>query len=200
MVDEYTITRVNAAPNWAAIPMLNVDHYQWLPALPVTMQAQICYSESGLHVHLQCIEPHIRAEHNTPLAEVCEDSCMEFFFRPMEEDLRYFNIEINPNGCTYVGFGSGMENHVRLIPKDGELTGKRVRYTQDGWEVFYTVPLPFVRIFFPDFELTAGKRIYANCYKCGDKTVQPHYMTWNPIDSADPDFHRPTDFGLMILG
>ena len=39
----------------------------------------------------------------------------------------------------------------------------------------------------------------ANCYKCGDCTVQPHYLAWNPPTSENPDFHRPQDFGALIF-
>ncbi|MBR5570284.1 MAG: hypothetical protein IKW10_05250 [Oscillospiraceae bacterium] len=41
--------------------------------------------------------------------------------------------------------------------------------------------------------------IRANCYKCGDLTPKPHYLSWNPVTSPNPDFHRPQDFGLMTL-
>lgn len=43
------------------------------------------------------------------------------------------------------------------------------------------------------------KNIRANCFKCGDFTVQPHYMMWNETTSETPDFHRPQDFGRMIF-
>lgn len=125
---------------------------------------------------------------------------MEFFFRPQEGDLRYFNVEINPNGQTYIGFGYNVENLVRLVlPNEDVLLQKKVALLPDGWECFYCFPISVLRIFFPDYQLTSGKKIYANCYKCGDETKQPHYISWNPIQSRTPCFHRPTDFGEMIL-
>ena len=50
-----------------------------------------------------------------------------------------------------------------------------------------------------EFTLEPGKEIRANCYKCGDLTPKPHYLSWNPSTSANPDFHRPQDFGSMTL-
>lgn len=198
---EYTIISVTGEPDWASVPTLQVDNYQWLPALDIQMQAQICYSGEGLYVHLAAREQNIRAEHQAPLSMVCEDSCMEFFFRPMEDDLRYFNFEINPNGCTYIGFGPNMPDLVRLVPQEEDtLLRKKVCRTQDGWEVFYTIPVSMIRVFFPDFALTPGKVLYANCYKCGDETVQPHFMSWNLMNCDTPSFHRPQDFGRMVLG
>ena len=52
--------------------------------------------------------------------------------------------------------------------------------------------------FTPITTLKAGV-IRANCFKCGDLTVQPHYMMWNETTSETPDFHRPQDFGRMIF-
>ena len=41
--------------------------------------------------------------------------------------------------------------------------------------------------------------IRANFYKCGDKTAHPHYLSWSPIDTPKPDFHRPDFFGELLL-
>ena len=37
----------------------------------------------------------------------------------------------------------------------------------------------------------------ANFYKCGDDTTKPHYISWNPVKSINPDFHRPEHFGIL---
>jgi hypothetical protein len=36
-----------------------------------------------------------------------------------------------------------------------------------------------------------------NLYKCADATSKPHYVSWNPIETKSPDFHRPEFFGEM---
>ncbi len=124
---------------------------------------------------------------------------MEFFFSPAA-DRRYFNIECNPIGNTYFGFGAQRETRSRLILKDlrGLLSLETEQYP-DGWEVRYHLPLSFIRLFYPDFTLTGGQCFTANCYKCGDKTDKPHYLAWNPLRCDTPDFHRPGDFGQMVL-
>lgn len=131
----------------------------------------------------------------------CRDSCLEFFFCPSAGDLRYFNIEFSPSGCMYLGFGRSIEEHSRLLVTGAEaLFGARTRRTDGGWEVGYRVTAEFVRRFFPEFELRRGLRLRGNFYKCGDATVQPHYLAWNPVTSAVPAFHRPEDFGEIVLG
>lgn len=198
---EYTVTRVSGKPDWNAIPTLQVDVPNWEPDGGVVTFAQVCYDETGLYVHMRSKEAHIRAEVKEPLGMVCDDSCMEFFFRPDENDGRYFNIEMNPLGRTYMGICYNRDWECRLAPNgEDEMMEKDIRRTEDGWEVFYKVPLSFIQVFFPGYELTSGKKIYANCYKCGELTVQSHFLSWNPCTSAEPDFHQPRDFGLMVLG
>ena len=42
-------------------------------------------------------------------------------------------------------------------------------------------------------------RIRANFYKCGDKTAHPHFLSWSPVSTEKPDFHRPEFFGELYL-
>lgn len=197
---QYTITKVTGAPDWSKIPSLDVDNYLWCEPLDIKMKTQICYDENGLHVHLRAWEKDIRAELTEPMSMVCEDSCMEFFFRPVADDLRYFNLEINPNAQMYIGFGHNMGDLVRLALQDEDaLLHKKCSYTEDGWEAFYTFPISVIRLFFPGYELKSGMQIRANSYKCGDYTVKPHFIAWNPVNVMPPSFHEPEHFGLMIL-
>ena len=196
----YTITKISGAPDWSKIPALDVDNYQWCEKLDIQMKSQICYDETGIYVHLRAWEKDIRAELTAPLSMVCEDSCMEFFFRPVAEDMRYFNLEINPNGQMFIGFGENVQNLVRLAPENEDAyLQKKCNNTQDGWEVFYKIPASFIAVFFPGYKLQSGMTIYANSYKCGDKTVKPHYISWNVVDLPEPSFHQPAHFGQMIL-
>lgn len=196
----YTITKVSGTPDWSKIKALDVDNYQWCETLDIRMKSQICYDETGIYVHLRAWEKDIRAELTAPLSMVCEDSCMEFFFRPVAEDMRYFNLEINPNGQMFIGFGYNAEDFVRLAPEgEDDFLEKRWNYTEDGWEVFYKIPISLIQIFFPGYQLQSGMTIYANSYKCGDETVKPHFISWNFVDVPEPSFHQPAHFGQMIL-
>ena len=94
-----------------------MDNYQWCEQLDIKMKSQICYDENGLYVHLRAWEKDIRAEGTELLSRVCEDSCMEFFFTPGDDE-RYFNLEINPNGQMYIGFGHNMDDLIRLALQD----------------------------------------------------------------------------------
>ncbi len=196
----YTVARVSGAPDWAQIESVSVDEHLWLAPAPIAMTAQLCYDEAQLYVHLRANEANIRAEHTAPLSPVCEDSCMEFFFTPDPANLRYFNFEVNLNERMYIGLCRSNPDHARLIlPNEQSLLHTHAQRTDDGWEVFYRIPLSFIRLFFPDFSLQPGAVLRGNFYKCGDLTVQPHYISWNRVDTAAPDFHLPTYFGLLTL-
>ena len=185
--------------DWAQLPVATIDHLLWTPDVNICATAQICYDESALYVHLCAKEEHIRAEHTGLIDEVCEDSCLEFFFSPCPGDNRYFNLEFNPNCSMYLGLGDGNGTLIRLLPEGGAPFDPKAMRTEDGWEITYRVPFSFIRTFFPDFSAESGKRIRANFYKCGDATVQPHYFAWNRVTSETPAFHRPCDFGELVF-
>ena len=46
-------------------------------------------------------------------------------------------------------------------------------------------------------EQLKGKTFRANFYKCGDMLSVPHYVTWNPVGTPKPDYHRPEYFGEL---
>ena len=193
--NQYVITKVDAEPDWSSIEELSLDNIQWEPDQGVRAYGQFCYDAEYLYVHLRAVEKEIRAEYTEPMSPVYKDSCMEFFFMPEDGD-RYFNFEINPNGCLYVGFGHG-RNDSKALQLDNlqELFDIRSGRTEDGWEVWYRIPAEFVGQFYPGYEF--GGALRANVYKCGDETDHKHYLTWNRVDSEKPDYHRPEFFGRM---
>lgn len=190
---EYTIVR---RADWAQVPVLKMENCLRPSPADVTAQAQLCYDDTALYVRLQAKEQNIRKEHTDPLAEICEDSCLEFFLCPMEGDDRYFNLEFNPNGNVYLGFGANLPTLHRLIPET-QFIFPQVTFTNDGWAIEYAIPHEFVRIFFPGYSPAPGKTVRANCYKCGDLTEIPHWLCWNPVPEELHTFHCPDHFGLM---
>ena len=192
-MNEYTIVR---RTDWANVPVLTMEHHLHPTVADVTAQAQLCYDENALYVRLEAKEANIRKEHTDPLAEICEDSCLEFFLCPMEGDDRYFNLEFNANGNVYLGFGASLPTLHRLIPEK-QFIFPKVTFTDDGWVIEYAIPHDFVRIFFPGYAPAPGKTIRANCYKCGDLTEKPHWLCWNFVPEERHTFHCPDYFGLM---
>ena len=200
----YTIAKVTGQPDWSAIPALEITecYHHNLEDTPVRAWTQVAYNDEALLIRQRALEPVLRKELTGLLDEICEDSCLEFFFCPVEGDLRYFNLEHNPNCCRYLGFGSSIDDLVRLIPEENnENFATKVVEFDGGWELTFQIPYHFIRRFFPDFKAEPGKAMRANCYKCGGKTESPHSMSWNRV-STDRRcfFHQPEAFGRMIFG
>lgn len=178
---------------------LSLNERLWADNPAVSAKASLTWDEENLYVHLEAKEPDIRAKEKGPLGSPCEDSCLEFFFCPMAGDSRYFNIEVNPNGCMYLGFASSIENLVRLLPETNTPISPVIKMNKTGWSVSYTIPATFIQRFFPRFRLYDGKTIRANFYKCGDKTKKEHYLAWNKIGGTKVSYHQPKWFGKIIL-
>lgn len=171
----------------------------WHTVAHIRTWFQLCWNEQGLHIRMQSIEKNILCRFDGLLDSVCRDSCMEFFFSP-QPDGRYINIEINPNGALYAGICFNRNQYTRLVRTDMQNVLQLHTFTaEDGWGIEYTVPLSFLSLFYPDLTLYAGKQMRANFYKCGDDTITPHYITWSPVGTPDPDYHQPAYFGKLIL-
>ena len=194
MTRQYSIVRAESG-NRQGIPEIMMDQILWEPDCGIRSQAAICHDGQNLYVHLSAKEQDIRAEYTDPPAPVHEDSCLEFFFMPEGED-RYLNFEINPNGCLHLGFGPDRYQRENALPPDPKAVFQiRTGRTTEGWEAEYRIPADFLRGYYPAFQFAGILR--ANLYKCGDKTIHPHYLAWNPVETQTPDFHRPEYFGEM---
>lgn len=194
----YEIHKVNRNIDWNNIPVIEIDHPYMQTPSSIKAFAQICYNESEMLVHLRTVEENIRAVENGPLGSPWQDSCLEFFFCPMEKDNRYFNIEFNSNACVCLGFGTGNSDLIRLVKADiTEILCPKINFTQDGWEIYYRIPYSFIKGFFPDFDVYDGKTIRANCYKCADLSEPAHYLSWSPVSENPFTFHNSSCFGTM---
>ena len=183
---------------WEDVETLEISERMWTPPVDIAACAKIGWTEDALMVRLEAHEALIRAEETGPLGHPWEDSCLEFFLSPVAGDPRYINIEFNPNTCCRLGLGDGRER-IQLLPERNWLEPE-VFTAPEGWGITYRVPFALLKMLFPAFEAAPGTVIRANCYKCGDKTAQPHFLSWNRVASETPNFHRPQDFGRMILG
>ena len=194
----YEIHKVTGNVDWSTLPVIDIDHPYMETPESIKAYAQICYNEEAILVHLRTVEENIRAVENGPIGCPCEDSCLEFFFCPVENDNRYFNIEFNSNACLYLGFGTGLSDLIRLIKADiNEILCPDIRFTSDGWEIFYRIPYSFIKGFFPDFKVYEGKTIKANCYKCADLSEPPHYLSWSVVSENPFTYHNTSCFGTM---
>ncbi len=191
----YTIEKVSGDINWDSIPVIPIDKVLWTPDYGIRAQGQLCYDENYLYVHQSAFEKDIRAENTEPMSPVYEDSCLEFFFM-IDKDKNYFNCEINPNGVLNIQYGPEKTDRINIVRSDAaDYFDIHTDRTGDGWEVYYRIPLAFIQLFDNDFRFKGT--MTGDMYKCGNKTVNKHYLSWTQIDLETPNFHCPEFFGTL---
>ena len=132
--------------------------------------------------------------------EVWTDSCCEFFFQPFGEG-NYYNVEATCIGKVLLANRSGREGAVHAEPavlsticRFPSLGGATFAEKKGDmqWSLMLTVP---AKAFFKDnIPSFCGLKGRFNIYKCGDKLSMPHFVSYAPIKSENPDFHRPEFF------
>ena len=177
----------------AEIALLDIEPWKKYPC-PYHTFMQLLYSENAIYVHLSTKETELRAVNNKRNSPVWEDSCMEFFFSPDCDDIRYINIEINPIGTLLIYICED-RNSYEIPCVDEKIFNIKTIITNDGWEIFYQIPFSFITTHFNKI----SKNIHGNFYKCGDKTEHPHFGCWQPIAWPVPNFHLPEFIGEIIL-
>ncbi len=183
-----------------------IDSVNWpelFPAKPPT-KFIIARSTNSIFIHYKVHEKQIRAIYIKDQDPVWQDSCVEFFCQ-LPNSTTYFNFEFNCIGTCLATERKGREEDVR--PFSSNKMTQIKRYASLGNEPFeekkgdfdwhLTVEIPFSLLNIDTRNLPTY--IKANFYKCGDKTSVPHYLSWNPIQTEKPDFHRPKFFGELQL-
>ena len=82
----YTIKRIEENINWDNIDIISIDKILWTDDFGIRAFGQLCYDEENLYVHLRAVEENIRAEYTEPLSSVYQDSCLEFFFKLVDDN------------------------------------------------------------------------------------------------------------------
>lgn len=181
------------------IDFLNWKDYNYKPEVSFA----IGYTDREILLKYYITEKYFKAEKTEPNQMVCEDSCVEFFVSPAEDGI-YYNFEFNGIGTCLLGTGTGRENSTRVDPgiiskirRKTSCGNKPVSEQKGDFSWTITMAIPFGVFFRHEVKDLKGKIFRANFYKCGDMLTIPHYVTWNPVGTSNPDYHRPEYFGLL---
>lgn len=157
------------------------------------------YSKEYLYIDFLVRCNYLRAENYENQSPVSEDSCVEFFVEPQPGG-EYWNFEFNCIGAINASHRMVRPQPTRL--NADELASVR-RYASCGnrpfreleglftWNLLVAIPLSLMGL---DADNMPAK-VRGNFYKCASATSEPHYLSWNPILTDKPDFHRPDFFG-----
>ncbi|HEY6915898.1 MAG TPA: carbohydrate-binding family 9-like protein [Paludibacter sp.] len=173
------------------------------PYRPITY-FYIARSNDGIFIKYNVHGSMIRAIYSNDQDPVNEDSCVEFFCKVPGNE-KYMNFEFNCIGTCKASKRIARNKDVTPYSKE-ELSmikrhstlGRRAFNEMEGmfeWEVTVKIPLRIMGID-PN---NMPEKILGNFYKCADGTDSKHYVTWSPVLTEKPDFHRPEFFGELYF-
>jgi len=172
-------------------------NWQEFPHKP-EVDVYLGHSGDSLFLHYKVGHDYVRAVNRNDQEPVYEDSCVEFF---LQENENYRNFEFNALGVCLSAVGAERKSRRRLQSEELALIRRNASLHPDtlppedvlsNWNL--TVEIPFSMI-----ALERGKSFRGNFYKCGDKTLIPHFVSWAPIKAIKPDFHRPEFFAELSI-
>lgn len=183
----------------------NIDTLNWAIDFPYkpACKFKIASSKTKLYMKFYVNEENVKAQYMEDRDPVWKDSCVEFFCKLPDEEF-YYNFEFNCIGtCLSTRRISRNKDIVPLTNEQFQQIERHSSLERKAFEIqgnsewTLVIGIPFSLIGFQN----EGKQnlLLANFYKCGDKTKTPHYLSWNPITTEQPDFHRPEFFGKLIF-
>jgi hypothetical protein len=195
-------------PFWQEVEALPIDQVVGdPPAHRPPTRAKLQYDDEAVYVIFQVEDRYVRAVAKEIHDNVCQDSCVEFFFTPGKDIAAgYFNLEVNAGGVPLLHFQTA-PRQAQLLTED-EVRQIEIKSTQPRiiepeitepltWTLEYRLPLAILEKYLPIAKPAPGVTWRANLYKCADATSGPHWLTWSPLDLPKPDFHVPQFFGTL---
>ncbi len=185
----------------AAIEKHKIDVVPWAAfSCKPKVDFKIAHSIDCILLQFAVIERELRISFQQSNEPVYQDSCVEFFISFKGKE--YYNFEFNCIGTCLAAFGLNREERTFLPITAIEMIKCHTLMccsTSGGlknitWEL--TLIIPFEVFTFQRPSNLKGNICYGNFYKCGDSMNQ-HYLSWNPIASAHPDFHLREFFGMI---
>ncbi|MDD2474500.1 MAG: carbohydrate-binding family 9-like protein [Dysgonamonadaceae bacterium] len=185
---------------------LSIDKVNWPNEFPKTLPVslRIAHDNEKLFLYYQIEGEKLRVQSRKDFMSPWLDSCVEFFVQ-QKGDKAYRNFEFNVFGALLATVHETRELSENLSVK---LMSSIVRFSTirhyykvgeevSDWTLY--VEIPKEAIGFTSGEKMSGQAILANFYKCGDETPEPHFISWKPINTPEPNFHVPQFFGELTL-
>lgn len=182
-----------------------IDNVNWPAEYPYKpkVEFRMAHTEDAILLHFKVREASVRAKYGKDNGSVWTDACVEFFSIPAGDGI-YYNVECNCVGTILVGAGAGRANREHASQEVMDQVQRwsslgrepfEERVEETSWDV--ALVIPYTVFYKHHINSLDGKTVKANFYKCGDELQTPHYLSWNPIAIAKPDFHRPDFFGTL---
>lgn len=181
----------------------NIECVNWA-AYPAKPAATFGIAHSATHLYVNfCM-------HGAPLVArtvadqgpVSADSCVEIFLQP-RPDGPYWNFEFNCIGAVNASHRLVRPEPTRLtadelatIERHGDFA--RAAFDERGsgdWQLTVAIPLALMGL----ADAPSGTTLRGNVYACASGAAEPYFLSFSPIDTPAPDYHRPEFFTAFCL-
>jgi hypothetical protein len=186
----------------AAVPVacLNWPEHPYCPSVSF----RIGHVGTEIWLAYAVSEERVRGLEMRTHGEVYKDSCVEFFIS--FDGTNYYNFEFNCIGTAHLAYGPGRHNRkfvslplmerLEILPSLGS---QPFAEKSGGFDWALTARIPVTCFGFDALTSLDGVAATANFYKVGSGLSVPHYLTWNPVGTPTPDYHRPEFFGGVVF-
>ncbi|MDL2256342.1 hypothetical protein LJC38_07135 [Parabacteroides sp. OttesenSCG-928-K15] len=181
------------------IDVINWDSYPYKPIVVV----DIARTDDNLYLRYFVKGNSLKALFAEDGSPVYQDSCVEFFMQK-EGEAEYINFEFNCIGTSDTSRRLSRSEAKSLTPEEyasirrlSSLEKKTFEEKKGiySWELLVSIPFSVMGLDGHNLP----EKIKGNFYKCADETEFPHFVSWNPIGTENPDFHRPEYFGEIYF-
>ncbi len=185
---------------------IKIENNNWFKEFPYSpvVSAALWHNSKSLFIEFEVKEYATMANVTEDNGEVWTDSCVEFFIS--FDDTGYYNFEFSCIGKLLLAFRKEKPNPTyansevlsrikRCSTLGNQPFSEQISKTPQLWKM--SVEIPIEAFFKHNFSSFDGLKASANLYKCGDNLAAPHFLSWNPIDTPTPNFHKPEFFAKI---
>lgn len=205
-VEQITLPAIEV--EMAKLDFQKIDVNNWPDQFPYSPDVKFKVAHDGKNLFIQFFvkEKEILAKAKGNNSEVWTDSCVEFFIS-LDDSGHYYNLEQSCIGEVLLAYRKSKteawhaEDDVIAKIKNFPSLGRENFDLKEGefeWSLLTVIP---VEAFWKsDIKSFSGLKAKANFYKCGDNMKNPHYLSWAPIGTETPNFHKPECFKELQFG
>lgn len=170
---------------------------------PAEQQTELRLHADGtwLHARFDCADRDIWATYTERDDPIYDEEVVEVFLAGGTADpTRYVELEVSPDGVLFDALIDNPTSRFADIVghRDWDCPGLRWQARRDDaggrWSAAFAVPWREVP------GLAGGRQVRANFYRIErPREERPEFSCWSPTMTTPPNFHVPSQFGLLTL-
>lgn len=193
------LSRISASMDLLASESIGIVPWIQFPYKPAIKFA-LAHAGEYIFIKFYVSEKDVKTVCTQTNDPVYQDSCVEFFIA-FPDDTCYYNFEFNSKGVCLAGYGKGRDERqilpAEIINQVQTLGRGPVQGSDENFQWELCLGFPLTVFCHHQLQDISGKTFTGNFYKCGDHLVEPHFLVWNNILAAEPNFHLPEFFGIL---